>query len=618
MNDDATPSLAELISDGRVHVMDGGMGTALYERGVFVSVCYDGLNLENPELVVSVHRDYVEAGAEIIETNTFGANPIKLSSHGLEGRTEEINRVAVALARKAAGNATTVVGAIGPLGIRIEPFGPTSREEARELYQRQVSGLLEGDVDGFILETFSDLDELEQAFRSVRESSDLPIMCQITVGEDGRTSYGTAPEAVAREVTDWGADVIGLNCSVGPAVLLDAIERMAQVTDRPLSALPNAGLPRVVGDRKIYLASPEYMAQYARRMIDAGARFVGGCCGTTPDHIRALHDTVTAVQPKHERVVVAPPRQGALAVDPISLEKRSGWGAKLADGKFPITVEITPPKGWETASMVATCREISEAGADAVNIVDSPRGQARMGPLGAGLTILREAGIEPIIHYTCRDKNMLSMISDLLGAAGAGIRNLLLVTGDPTGTGFYRDSTAVFDIDAIGLTNVVHGLNRGLDPGGNPIGSPTEFTIGVVANQGAADWEREVERFHWKVEAGADFVMTQPVFDCEELDRFVERTAQWSIPVIAGLWPLASLRNAEFLANEVPGVHVPDRVIHRMKLAQEDGAEAAEAEGVTIALEVFERIRKRVQGVHIGVAGGRGHRALQLLRALRR
>jgi methionine synthase / methylenetetrahydrofolate reductase (NADH) len=616
MSDEPLKPLADLITDGRVHVLDGAMGTALYERGVFVSVCYDGLNLEEPDLVTGVHRDYVNAGAEIIETNTFGANPVKLSSHGLEARTEEINRAAVALAREAADATTYVVGAMGPLGIRIEPFGPTSREEARDLYSRQVAGLLEGGVDGFILETFSDLNELEQAFQAVKRLSALPVICQITVGEDGRTSYGTAPEAVAREVTDWGADVIGLNCSVGPAVLLDAIERMAQVTDRPLSALPNAGLPRVVGDRKIYLASPEYMAQYARRMIEAGARFVGGCCGTTPDHIRALRDTVTAVQPRHERVVVAAPRKGASAADPVPLGKRSGWGAKLAAGEFLTTVEITPPKGWETAAMVQTCKEIAAAGADAVNIVDSPRGQARMGPLGAGLTILREAGIEPIIHYTCRDKNMLSMISDLLGAAGAGIRNLLLVTGDPPRTGPYQDSTAVFDIDSIGLTNVVHGLNRGLDPGGNSIGAPTAFTIGVVANQGAVDLDREAERFHWKVDAGAEFVLTQPVFDPERLDDFLARTSAFKIPLIAGLWPLASLRNAEFLANEVPGVHVPERVIRRMQLAQEDSAEAAEAEGVKIALEVFAKIRDRIQGVHIGVAGGRSDRALQLLRSI--
>jgi methionine synthase / methylenetetrahydrofolate reductase (NADH) len=609
--------LADLIADGRVHVMDGAMGTALYERGVFVSVCYDGLNIEEPDLVTGVHRDYVNAGAEIIETNTFGANPIKLSSHGLETRTEEINRAAVTLARLAADDDTCIVGAMGPLGIRIEPFGPTSREEAREIYSRQVTGLLEGGVDGFILETFSDLNELEQAFQAVRQSSDLPIICQITVGEDGRTSYGTAPEAVAREVTDWGAEVIGLNCSVGPAVLLDSIERMAQVTDRPLSALPNAGLPRVVGDRKIYLASPEYMAQYARRMIDAGARFVGGCCGTTPDHIRALRDAVTAVQPKHERVVVSSPRQGAVAADPVPLGDRSRWGAKLWAGEFLTTVEITPPKGWETSDMVSTCKQIAAAGADAVNIVDRPGGQARMGPLGAGLTVLREAEIEPIIHYTCRDKNMLSMISDLLGAAGAGVRNLLLVTGDPPRTGPYHDSTAVFDIDSIGLTNVVNGLNRGLDPGGNSIGAPTGFTIGVVANQGAMDMDREADRLRWKVDAGAEFVMTQPVFDPDRLDEFLARTAEWGVPVIAGLWPLASLRNAEFLANEVPGVHVPERVIHRMQLAQEDGAEAAEAEGVKIALEVFEKIRDKIQGVHIGVAGGRSDRALQVLQAVR-
>jgi len=617
MTDVRTPSLAEAIRDDRVHVMDGAMGTALYERGVFVSVSYDGLNLESPDIVEAVHRDYVKAGAELLETNTFGANPIKLASHGLEEQTEEINRAAVQIARRAAGTAAWVVGAMGPLGIRIEPFGPTSRDEARGFYGRQVAGLLEGGVDGFVLETFSDLNELEQAFEAIRSASELPIFCQITVGEDGRTSYGSSPAAVAREATGWGADVIGLNCSVGPAVLLDALEQMSHVTDRPLSALPNAGLPRLVGDRKIYLASPEYMARYARRMIDVGVRFVGGCCGTTPEHIRALRDAVTAVQPKHHRVVVQDPGPETRAPDPLPLAERSEWGALLAEGSFPVSLEITPPKGWETEAMVERARRFVEAGADAVNVVDSPRGQARMGALGAGLVLRAESGIDPIVHYTCRDKNMLSMISDLLGAAGAGVRNLLLVTGDPPRTGPYPDSTAVFDIDSIGLTNVVAGLNRGLDPGGNAIGAPTSFTIGVVANQGAVDLGREVERYMWKVDAGADFVMTQPVFDPEHLFAFLDRAAKWPIPVVAGLWPLASLRNAEFLANEVPGVHVPDRVLRRIELAQAGSAREAEEEGVKIALEVYRAIRERVQGVHIGVPQGREARALEVLEVVR-
>jgi methionine synthase / methylenetetrahydrofolate reductase (NADH) len=618
MSEETRPSLRDLIESGRVHVIDGAMGTALYGRGVFVSVCYDGLNLEDPGVVEQVHRDYVQAGAEILETNTFGANPIKLSSYGLEDRTEEINRAAVDLARRAAGDRAFVVGAIGPLGIRIEPFGPTSREEARGFYADQVAGLLDGGVDGFMLETFSDLNELEQAFNAVRERSELPVFCQITVGEDGRTSFGTSPEAMAREATAWGADVIGLNCSVGPAVILDAIERMARVTDRPLSALPNAGLPRVVGDRKIYLASPEYMAQYARRMIEAGARFVGGCCGTTPEHIRALSGAVVSVQPKHPHVhVEATQVELERAVEPVPLADRSAWGNKLASGEFVTTVEINPPKGWDPAEMVAVCTEVAAAGADAVNVVDSPRGQARMSPLPAALVIEREVGIETITHYTCRDRNMPSMMSDLLGAAAGGLRNLLLVTGDPPATGPYPDATAVFDIDSIGLTNLVRGLNQGVDPGGNAIGSPTEFAIGVVANQGAVDLDKEADRFMWKVEAGAEFVMTQPVFDPQRLDLFLEHTSEWRIPVIAGLWSLTSLRNAEFLANEVPGVQVPSSILRRMARAQEDGSEVAEAEGLRIAIEIFDQIRDRVQGVHIGMPSGQPERALALLRRVR-
>ena len=480
--------LRSLIDDGRVHVLDGAMGTELYARGVFVNVSYDGLNLETPDIVEAIHRDYVSAGAEILETNTFGANPVKLSSHGLADRTEEINRVAVELARRAANGRAAVAGAVGPLGIRIEPFGPTSREEAQELYERQVTGLLQGGVDGFVLETFSDLNELEQAFRAIRKSSDLPVFCQITVGEDGRTSYGTSPEAVASEVTHWGADVIGLNCSVGPAVMLDAVERMARVTDRALSAQPNAGLPRAVGDRKIYLASPEYMAQYARRMIEAGAHFVGGCCGTSPEHIRKIRTVVAGAQASVPRVRVGGGAEEALDVQPeIPVGERSQWGRKVAEGAFVTCMEITPPKGWEPEAMLEQCRRIQDAGADSVNVLDSPHARSRMSALPAALLIQQEVGIETIVHYPCRDRNMPRMISDLLGATAGGIRNLLVVTGRPPTTGPYPDSTAVLDIDSIGLTNVVHGLNRGLDPGGNSIGSPTRFVIGVRVNPVAVD-----------------------------------------------------------------------------------------------------------------------------------
>ncbi len=612
-------ALRQLIDDGRVHVMDGAMGTELYASGVFVNVSYDGLNLETPDIVENVHRNYVNAGAEIIETNTFGANPVKLSSYGLADRTEEINRAAVDLAHRAAQDRALVVGAIGPLGIRIEPLGPTSREEAQEFYHRQVDGLLEGGVDGFVLETFSDLNEMEQAFQAIRNRSPLPVICQVTVGDDACTSYGTSPEDVAAEVAAWGADVIGLNCSVGPAVMLDAVERMAEVTDLPLSAQPNAGLPRAVGDRKIYLASPEYMAQYARRMIEAGARFVGGCCGTSPEHIRSIRALVGGVRPPSTRA-----RPGSHAephdtpIQPeVPLGERSAWGSKIADGTFVVSIEITPPKGWDAEVLLEQCRRIQAAGADTVNVRDHPHAKARMSALPAAMLIERAVNIETIVHYPCRDRNMTRMISDLLGAAAAGLHNLLLVTGRPPPTGPYPDSTASLDIDSIGLTNVVHGLNRGVDPGGNAIGVPTRFVIGTRVSQVAVDQDREAGRLKWKVDAGADFVITQPVFDPGRLHAFLERAPDLSVPMIASLRPLTSLREAEFLQNEIPGIHIPDSLLTRMADAEAKGKDAARAEGVSIALEAFEAVRDSIAGVHVQVADAELGGALEILSAVR-
>lgn len=609
-------ALRDLIADGRVHVLDGAMGTMLYSRGVFVNVCYDELNLSRPELISEVHEAYVRAGAEVLETNTFGANPVKLSAYGLAERTEAINQAAAALARRAARSGTSVAGAIGPLGIRIEPWGPTSKEEAIGFFGRQADGLLAGGVDGFILETFGDLDELHAALEAVRRRSDLPVIAQMTVGEDGNTPYGTAAETVAARLTEWGADVIGLNCSVGPAPMLEAIERMAEVTDRPLSAQPNAGLPRAVGDRRIYLASPEYMAQYARRLIQAGVRFVGGCCGTTPEHIRLLRESITDAAPRrvpgaYATVSVTAPA----AAESVPLAERSRLGRKLAAGEPVTTVQILPPRGWNPAAMVEQCRALKAAGVDAVSILDTPRAQSRMGVLPAALLIERDVGVETIFHYTCRDRNMLGMLSDLLGAAAGGLRNILIVTGDPPTAGPYPDATAVFDIDSIGLTNVVHRLNQGLDPGGNALDEPTRFVIGVALNQGAADIERERERLAWKVDAGAEFAVTQPVFDPDAFGRFLDRVGG-RIPVIAGLWPLTSLRNAEFLANEVPGVSVPPEIIDRMRRADTQGSDAAQAEGLQIALKMYEAVRGMVQGIQITAPAGRESVALELLRRL--
>src|SRR5438874_559772 len=610
-----TISLRDLLNDGKVHVLDGAMGTMLYSKGFLLNVCYDELNLKQPKLVQEVHEAYVRAGAEILETNTFGANPLKLKSFGLGDETEQINQAAVGLARAAAAGRASVVGAIGPLGVRIEPFGALAGDAACAHFARQVKGLLAGGVDGFILETFSDVEELHAALRAVQGLSDLPIIAQMTIGDDGLTHYGTGPETFARQLTEWGADVIGVNCSVGPAGVLEAVEKMVKVTDRPISGVPNAGLPRDVGDRKIYLASPEYMASYARRMIEAGARFVGGCCGSTPEHIKKIRDYVASVVPRQPSVVVSRAQvQAPAGVTPTPLASKSAWGAKLARGELVTSVEIVPPKGVDPNPMLAQCRALKAAGVDAVNVPDGPRAQSRMGVWPSALLIEREVGIETVIHYCCRDRNLLGMLSDIIGAHAAGLRNILIITGDPPKMGPYPEATAVFDIDSIGLTNLVYRLNQGLDPGNNPLGGATRWAIGVGVNPGASDLDRELSRFAWKVDAGAEFAVTQPVFDVRQLEAFLKRVEQFKTPIVAGIWPLISLRNAEFLANEVPGVSVPEAVLQRMRKAQEKGKEAALAEGVAIAREMFTQVKQIVQGVQVSAPFGRVEVALQVFR----
>jgi homocysteine S-methyltransferase len=607
-------ALRDLLADGRVHVVDGAMGTMLYGRGVFLNVCYDELNLRQPDLVADIHREYVRAGADIIETNTFGANPVKLATHGLAADTEQINRAAATLARDAAGERAAVIGAIGPLGVRLEPFGELSVAEARAAFERQARGLLEGGVSGFVLETFSDVNELAAALEAVRAVSDLPVIAQMTVGTDGKTHYGTDPEVFGPEIEALGADVIGVNCSVGPHGVLDAVEKLVRVVSVPISAQPNAGLPREVGDRKIYMASPEYMASYARRMVEAGARLVGGCCGTTPAHIREIVGFVQSVSPRHVTAAAAVPLP-AEAREPVPLAERSRLAGRIARGEFVTTVEIVPPRGVDPAPMFEQVRRLKAAGVDAVNVPDGPRAQSRMGALLSGLLIQREVGLEAVVHYACRDRNLLGMLSDLLGAAASGLNNLLIITGDPPKMGPYPDATAVFDIDSIGLANLVARLNRGLDPGGNPLGDPTRFLIGVGVNPAAIDQDRELRRFAWKVEAGAEYAVTQPVFDLAQLDRFLERVAPFRIPIVAGIWPLVSLRNAEFLANEVPGISVPEGVLERMRRASAAGKEAALAEGVRIAQEMAAAVSERVQGIQVSAPLGRVPVALEVLGA---
>lgn len=605
-------TLRDLIADGRAHVVDGAMGTMLYGKGVFVNVCYDDLNLSTPEMVREVHDEYVHAGAEILETNTFGANPVKLSGFGLEERTEAINRAGARLARDAAAGRATVVGAMGPLGIRIEPWGATAFEEAVAFFQRQARGLLDGGVDGFCLETFSDLSELEAAFRAVRSLTGLPVLAQVTIGDNGATPGGTTMEAAGAAMAEWGVEVAGINCSVGPAIMLDAVERLAASSGLPASAQPNAGLPRVVENRQIYMASPEYMGQYARRLVAAGARFVGGCCGTTAAHVRKIRDHVASVQPVRVRTAARAGAAGRTGRSAVPLAERSAWGRKLATGQFVTTVQIAAPRGWRMEETTRQARALAAGGVDAVFVVGGTRGQAHMDALTTAMVLGDRAAIEPLVRYVCRDRDMHGMISDLLGASAAGVRNLQIVSGESTDLGPYADSTAISDIDSIGLVNVVHRLNRGLDAGGNDIGAPTELVAGVGLDQAAVDQAFELSRFAWKVDAGADFAVTRPLFDPERLEDFLAR-ADTDIPVIATLLPLSSLRNAEFMANEVPGVEVPEGIVQRMRAAERKSPAQARAEGLAIAREMFAGVRHLVRGVRIRLPDDDLSRAAELL-----
>ncbi len=605
-----------------IHVFDGAIGTRLYEKGVYINRNFDELCLSAPELVLEVHQEYVKAGAEIIETNTYGATRHKLQLFSLENKLREINIAAARIARKAAGDKVYVAGAIGPLGLRIEPYGPTSFDEAKDMFKEQVEALLEGGVDLFVIETFSDLSEIKQAIRAVKEVCDLPIVAQMTIQTDGKTVFGADAEMIARRLEEYGADVIGLNCGVGPTHILSAIEKMRPVTDKKLSAQPNAGLPRDIQGRQFYMCSPEYMSKFAKRFIQAGASFIGGCCGTTPKHIKMICDVVRALSPRTQKFYVK--REETVRVEDLTPpdvqvvppEERSNWARKIALGEFVTSVEVLPPKGIDASKTLDAIRLLVDAGVDAVNIPDGPRAQTRMSALATAVLVQQKVGIEAILHYCCRDRNLLGMMSDLLGAAALGVNNLLIITGDPPKMGPYPDATAVFDIDSIGLTNMVNKLNHGLDLGNNPIGKPTRFSIGVGVNPGAINIDEEIRRFEWKVEAGAEYAITQPVYDTKQLRDFLKRIEHCRIPIVAGIFPLVSYRNAEFMHNEVPGVNVTPEILERMRKASDISKEAAREEGLKIARECLLEIRDLIQGVQVSAPFGNVKYALQVFEVL--
>jgi methionine synthase I (cobalamin-dependent)/5,10-methylenetetrahydrofolate reductase len=601
----------------RVLVADGAMGTVLYSKGVFINRCFDELNLSMPALVKETHQEYVKAGAEILETNTFGATRTRLGAFGLSEKLPEINRAGVRLAREAAGDTAFVAGAIGPLGVRIEPLGATSFAEANQAFREQAEALLEAGVDLLILETFTDLHEIREAILAARQAAgkDMVIVAQVTIDDAGNMPDGATPEVFARKLDEWPADVIGLNCSVGPKATFETIERMLQYSHKPMSAMPNAGLPTVVEGRQIYLCSPEYMAQYARRMLWAGVKIVGGCCGTTAEHIKLIRSEARSLHPqtKNLSTTVEEPAAKAKAMPNVPIAAKSKLGAKLAAGKFVAFVEILPPRGVDASKEIEGAKLCAAHGIDCINVPDGPRASARMSNQVTCQLIQQQAHIEAVMHFCCRDRNILGIQSELLGAHTMGVRNLICITGDPPRMGTYPDATAVFDVDAIGLTNIVNNLNHGLDIGGNPIGSQTALLIGVGANPGALNMDEEMRRLEWKAQAGAEYIVTQPVFDLDLLEKFLKRTEHLKMPVICGVWPLTSYRNAEFMVNELR-VPVPEQFMQRMLRA--DNAEKARQEGVAIGREMVLRARSLVAGVQLSAPFGRYSMAVEVAEAI--
>jgi methionine synthase / methylenetetrahydrofolate reductase(NADPH) len=580
-------------------VFDGATGTMLYGRGVFVNRCFDELNLSAPQLVRQVHADYLEAGADVIETNTFGAHRYKLGPHGLDAQVRKINREGARIAREAAGERGLVAGAIGPIGKPLEPLGSIAPADAEAAFREQAEGLLEGGVDLFLLETMPSLDQARAALAAVRSvTREVPVAVSLTFNEEGNTLYGDSPEEAVRELEGQEVAFVGANCSQGPQAMLDTLQRMAAVARSVrLSAMPNAGSPAYVDGRYVYLCTPEYMATWARRFLEAGASVVGGCCGTTPAHIRDLVRSVRMFQPGHfsEVKVKAPPRRKE-APAPVAREEKSPLSRRLRR-KFVVSVELDPPRGADAGALIERAQFCRENEVDAINVADGPRASARMSAQALCVLLQEKVGIDTILHYTCRDRNLLGMQSDLLGAHALGLRNVLAITGDPPKLGDYPDATAVYDVDSIGLIRIMDNLNHGADLAGNLMGPPLAIHVGCGADPSKPDVDKEVRRLEEKVKAGAEYVMTQPVYDPRTLESFLSLVKHLDVPILVGILPLYSHKNAEFLHNEVPGMSIPDDIRERMRKAG-SGAKA-QAEGVAIAQEAILAARDTAQGAYI-------------------
>lgn len=582
--------------------MDGSMATSLYEKGIFINRSFEEANLINSELVKEIHSHFINAGAKIIGTNTWAANANKLKGYGLESVAHEINRRGAQLALSIAQDKAWVAGIMGPLGLRIEPWGPTSFEEARQMFYMQAQALAEGGTDLFILESFGDINEIQQAILAIKDCGDYPIIAMMETDDDGHSLYGTPAQWFAKKLDLWGAEVIGVNGGNGPAKMLEIVKQISEVTTKPIVAKPNAGSPRVVDGRTLYMASPEYFGEFARLALQQGVRVLGGCSGTFPSHIRAMgsafrqHHAFTFSHEIHSE------ESTSIKAQPVVNPQMSLWGQKLARGEFVTSVELLPPKGLDTSQLIERASACKKAGIDAINIPDGPRASARMSAMATALILEREVGIETVLHFVCRDRNLLGMQSDLLGASSLGLKNVLAVTGDPPKMGSYPNATAVFDIDAIGLVNMLSRLNSGFDLGGTSIGSSTSFSIGVGANPVSNDLPREKKRFAYKVQAGAQWAITQPIFDAQSLEQFLEFSNPLGVPIIAGIWPLMSLRNALFMANEVPGVYVPSQIISRLEKCTSSADQ--KKVGTQIALELCEKVKSWVAGFQVSAPFG--------------
>jgi homocysteine S-methyltransferase len=586
-------------------LFDGGMGTELYNRGVFINRCFDEVNLSDPNLIKQIHEDYIKAGADVIETNTFGANRYKLSKYQLADKLYQINYEGALIARQTAKNDVWVAGSVGPIGLKIEPLGPTSKSEAKEIFIEQIQALVDGGVDLIVFETFIYPDELILATEAARSICDLPIIAEMTIDEDCTSLTGAEPEVIIKQLEHCKADAIGINSTVGPQVMLRWLERVRNLTDMPISVMPSAGKPRNIDGRNIYMTSPEYIGEYAKHFVQAGANIIGGCVGTGPEHIKRMRNMLNSVKPelnkkKYDLINVKPPKD----VKVVTIENKSRLARRLAHKHFVTFVELLPPHGLASELVIDKAREMFYHGIDVINIPDGPRASARMSALSLALQIQNKVGIETVLHYVCRDRNVIGIQSDLLGAYALGLKNILAITGDPPKLGNYPDATAVFDVDSIGLVNIINRLNHGLDIAGNPIGEPTGFHTGVGANPGAVNLDEELKRLEWKVEAGAEYIVTQPVFDISVFENFKKKSEHHKIPLIAGLWPLISIRSAEFMNNEIPGCNVPEGIMARMR-KYHDSKEDGINEGIIIARETLEDMKGMIDGVQISAPLGR-------------